>query len=211
MREGILQIGSDLREFAKDSLNRHETMQAASRREGATTNSHEVRRTFVETSAPKAFANPPQKVSTAAPTVSAVTSTVSEGAFFTLIVDSGGDTYLQGGSVVGGNGGSDTIADYKVIDSVTGGTSADGNILYVQVSCTGVVGDGILLPGCSVVSATTGSAATLPDNQAFTAASYTGKNLYVEIGRWAEDLFYPSAPGNLIATGCVGSFSITRT
>lgn len=51
----------DLKDFAKDSLRRHEDMRAAIRRETAGIKPVEVRRSYVELPAPKGFADPPAK------------------------------------------------------------------------------------------------------------------------------------------------------
>lgn len=141
---------------------------------------------------------------------SSSTVAAATGSFRNQYVDDDGHTYLQGGSVTGGNGGSATIADLKVVDGTTGITGTEGNILYAEVTCNATVEDGIMLPGCEVTAATTNEAATLPDNEQFTAAAYTGKKLYIELGRWNADEFLPAAAGNLHAAGCIGNFSITR-
>ena len=132
------------------------------------------------------------------------------GAFWTQYLDSSGDTYLQCGSVTGGNGGSVTIADKKVLDSVTGVGTLSGNILYIEVQCDATVEDGLMMPGCTVTAASlTDSAAILPDNDTFTVASASG-SIYREIGRWTDDAFLPSGPpGNLLASGCIGNFQVT--
>ena len=137
---------------------------------------------------------------------------VSSGSFFTLyVIASGGgagDTYLQCGSVTGGNGGSVTIADEKVLDVSTGPTETAGTVLYLKANVTATVTDGIMLPGCELNSAILTT--TLADNHTFTAASDTG-DLYKEVGRWTADNFYPSAPGNFLASGCIGNFDLSRT
>jgi hypothetical protein len=132
------------------------------------------------------------------------------GAFWTQYRDELGDTYLQGGSVTGGNGGSHTFADFKVLDADTGAGSNAGKILFVEVACEATVADGIMQPGCKVITGSDwDSATTLPANDSFTVALATG-SLHREIGRWAGSVFLPSGPpGNLLAAGCIGNFSIT--
>lgn len=120
-----------------------------------------------------------------------------------------GDTYLQGGSVVGANGGSATIADIKVVDKDTGPVGGNGQILYVKVNCRGVVVNGVMLPGCTLLSAVTGVGSSLPDNDAFTVSNITG-DLYEEIGRWNEVEFLPSSAGTIYAHGCIGDFYLNR-
>lgn len=131
------------------------------------------------------------------------------GAFYTLYVDSG-DTYLQCGSITGGNGGSDTIADEPVLDAgdLPAGVIG-GHILAVQANVTATISDGIMLPGCGLNSASIAAVPTLPQNHQFTVASPTG-SIYTEVGRWNETEFLPSAIGNLYADGCIGSFNISR-
>lgn len=203
----------DLREFAKISLERHEMMQAATRREAANNRDVEIKRTYVEMAPPKGFADPPQKRGRDNPQEVVEAGGISSGAFFSLyVIASGGgagDTYLQCGSVTGGNGGSETITDEKVLDNTTGvGTNA-GKILYMTASCTATVTDGVMLPGCLLNSASLSTGASVPSNHTFTTSSATG-NIYVEIGRWTADNFYPSMPGNILASGCIGNFSLSR-
>lgn len=140
-----------------------------------------------------------------------VGSAPATGAFYgKYLVD--GHTYLQGGSVTGGNGGSKTIPpgiDLKLIDAVSGPTHTDGTILYLKVGVTANVSAGIMLPGCEVTSATTGTGSSLPANSTLTVSSTTGF-LYAEIGRWTETDFLPSGSGNFSATGCIGNFTLNR-
>lgn len=134
--------------------------------------------------------------------------TIDTRAFYTLYQDEDGNTFLQGGTVTGGNGGTVSIADEKVVDSISGPTNSAGTKLYVKASCEATVEDGLMMPGCKLNSAsitTTGGS-----NATFTVASPTG-DLYYEIGRWTADGFYPSGIGNLHASGCIGSFGISRT
>lgn len=51
----------DLIEFAKEAMARHETMQAATRREQSSAPAVEIRRTSIEMEPPKGFADTPQK------------------------------------------------------------------------------------------------------------------------------------------------------
>jgi len=79
------------------------------------------------------------------------------GAFWTQYTNEAGDTYLQAGSVTGGNGGSYVFPDKKLIDadSGPGGTpepvETAGTVLHVKVSCEATIADGIMLPGCKVI------------------------------------------------------------
>ena len=135
------------------------------------------------------------------------------GAFWTRYSDELGDTYLQGGTITGGNGGSESIADEKVMDAETGAETNADKILYIQANCTATVEDGIMLPGCLLNSASLSTVAIgtgVPANHTFTVASATG-NIYLEIGRWNADSFLPAGPpGNLLASGCIGDFSISK-
>ena len=140
------------------------------------------------------------------------TGAENAGAFWTQYVDTAtGDTYLQGGSVTGGNGGSHTFADYMVLDSTLGVDTHEGDILYVKVSCEATVADGVMLPGCLVVAGSDWGFDTpaIPANHSFTTVAATG-DIYREIGRWTDVAFLPSGPpGNLSAGGCIGGFLIS--
>jgi hypothetical protein len=129
------------------------------------------------------------------------------GAFYGLYTDEDGDTYLQGGTVTGGNGGSDTRADIKVIDADTGPVETAGTVLYLHANCKATVEDGIMLPGCELLS--TGVNTTPGVNHTFTVAADTGY-LHQEIGRWTETAFLPAGSGNFLASGCIGNFALTR-
>jgi hypothetical protein len=185
-------------------------MQAASRR-GAIDRKGETVRTFTQLPGPKGFATPPQKFPKRTQQITEEGSVASGGAFYSMYDDGSGDIYLQGGSVTGGNGGTATIADYKVIDAGTGPTAAAGTILYMRAACTATVADGIMLPGCLLTGGSTSlqTGSSIPDNHTFTTTLDNGY-IYTEIGRWTADDFLPSAPGNLLADGCIGSFQLTR-
>jgi len=135
------------------------------------------------------------------------------GAFVTLFAKDG-HTYLQGGSVTGGNGGGHTFDDYKVIDSADESPLANsGKVLYIKVKVKATVSAGIMLPGCEVVAGSGWGTATIaagvPPNESLTVTSDEG-HLYREIGRWNDTAFLPSGPaGNRQASGCIGNFQIT--
>jgi hypothetical protein len=136
------------------------------------------------------------------------------GAFFSLYTDEDRDTYLQGGSVTGGNGGTETIANIKVKDADTGVGSLAGKRLYLKADCEATVDSGIMLPGCLLKGATcsladTTTAGDIPPNHTFTTTAKTG-SIYVEIGRWTADSFLPAAVGNVLASGCIGNFHLSR-
>jgi len=141
------------------------------------------------------------------------------GAFWTQYTDGLGDLYLQGGTVTGGNGGSYTFPDFRLIDADGGPggipyvAGTPGQILYIYVSCIATVADGVMLPGCEVSGESGASdwdvAEAVPPNDSFTVTDSAG-NLYREIGRWTDAAFLPSGPpGNLRADGCIGNFQIT--
>lgn len=134
------------------------------------------------------------------------------GSFWGLYVKSG-HTYLQGGTVSGGSG-TKTIDDIKVLDGKTvAGTLVD-KILWVSITVNGVASDGVLLPGANVTAAECSVTSTVgtqvPSNTLPTASSPSGKKVYVEIGRWTKEGFFPSKQGHIQVSFCPGSFTITR-
>lgn len=131
----------------------------------------------------------------------------TEGAFFTIYVDDAGDTYLLGGSVTGGNGGSVSIPDYKIIDADTGPEQVAGTILYILADCSATVEDGLMLPGCLLNDADWDLVGG--SNHTFTVVADTG-NIYYEIGRWTATSFLPAGVGSLLASGCIGNFALAR-
>jgi hypothetical protein len=133
------------------------------------------------------------------------------GSFYTMYEDGDGDTYLQGGTVAGGHGGSETLADYKVLDATTGVGTLSGKILWAEVTVSATNSDGILLPGLSVTAAAYGTPGTaVPDNEVITAASPTGKKLYYELGRWTDTTFLPAGVGGLATQACLGNWNLVR-
>jgi hypothetical protein len=139
------------------------------------------------------------------------TTTQSAGSFYNVYVSADdGHTYLQGGTVTGGDG-TDTIADIKVIDSGSGPVSAVGNHLYVEATGNGVVEDGVLLPGWDLTSASTGTAASVPSDTLPTASSSSGKKCYVDLGVFTSDDFLPAAAGSIRISFCPGSYTVSRS
>lgn len=132
------------------------------------------------------------------------------GSFFTIYVDSdSGDTKLQGGTVTGGSG-TETIADI-VIKSSGSSTMAQtaGTHMYIHASGSGVVEDGVLLPGWNQSTATVSYGATVPSNDLPTASSASG-DVYVDLGVFTEDNFLPAKAGPIDVAFCPGTFTITR-
>lgn len=129
------------------------------------------------------------------------------GAFFAQRKVSG-DTYLQGGTVTGG-GGTETIAEIKVVDADTGPVAAAGHHLYISANGGGLVVDGVLLPGFDLTTATTATAAAVPGNSLPTASDAAGQ-CRISLGEFTESGFTPNLPGNLAISFCPGNFTITR-
>lgn len=136
---------------------------------------------------------------------------ITDGAFYSEYVDGSGDTYLQGGQVISGSG-NFSIADIKVIDAGTGITESNGDLLVLEVTVDGYVVDGVLLAGLTATAAAyvSPSVSSLPGNTLPIIGSHTGRKVYVEIGRWAADNFYPASPGNIRISFCPGAYTITR-
>jgi hypothetical protein len=143
----------------------------------------------------------------------AASATATDGAFYGIFTNEDGETFLQGGSVTGGNGGSATIDDYMILDADGIPTSTAGTILYAQAAVSAATdpASGIMLPGCALSTASLATAGSVPPNSAFTVAVPTG-NLYVEVGRWTEAGFARAfgGGGNLTAAGCIGNFSLSQ-
>lgn len=134
---------------------------------------------------------------------------VAFGAFYGLVVIDG-DTYLQGGTVSGGTG-NETVANIKIIDSVTGIMQTAGNHMYIDATGSGVEADGVLLPGWNLSSATISYASSLPANTLPTAASPSGKHCRIDLGVFTETTFLPAGSGNVQITSCPGSYSVNRS
>lgn len=204
----------NLGKFAEKTLEQKREAKVAAKTEPKPT-PKVVERRYSTLSTPARPIRRPEKKKVSEPSAAATVATPSSGAFFSMyLVTAGpsiGDTFLQGGGVSGGNGGSVSIADIKVIDSVAGpvfgaGTVSAGTVLYLKASCEATVSDGIMLPGCKLLSAVTTT--TGGTNHTFTTTSATGF-LYLELGRWTDDSFLPAEAGNKMASGCIGNFNLT--
>jgi hypothetical protein len=133
------------------------------------------------------------------------------GAFWGMYVEKG-DTYLQGGTVFGGNG-NKTVEDIKVLDRKTVAATLVGKKLWVEIGFNGVVADGVLLPGGDVTSAKCSAQSTagkdLPPNTLPTAKSPNAKKVFYEVGRWTKDGFFPSRTGHISVGFCPGGYNIS--
>jgi hypothetical protein len=81
--------------------------------------------------------------------------------------------------------------------------------MYIIANCTCTTEDGIMLPGLLLNSASVATGATVPANHTFTVDSDTG-GMHLELGRWNETRFLPSARGHIEAGGCPGNFFLRR-
>ena len=127
------------------------------------------------------------------------TATITFAATGTIRADAASDS--------SGNGGSVSIDDVKVIDVGTGPVHAAGTVLYLKAECEATVSDGIMLPGCKLLADVTATTAG-GTNHTFTTTSATGY-LYLELGRWTDNGFYPAEAGNKMASGCIGNFTLS--
>jgi hypothetical protein len=136
-------------------------------------------------------------------------SGASSGAFYTIIEDEFGDKFLQGGSV---NGVGVDTSDLKVFDSTP---SPDGTWqgtndqqLYLSVVGTGVVEDGVLLPGFEI-SSITPTIGTPPASTPPTADDPSGTCI-LTLGTFFNEAFYPDNIGSFTVAVCIGSFVVAR-
>ncbi len=128
------------------------------------------------------------------------------GSFCKMYKDDDGDTYLQGGTIVGGNTGSVVIADEKVLDSTTAAGSNAGKSLYLKANITAFVEADITQFGVKLNSASLTT--TLPTAHDFTDSSPTGI-IFREVGRWTDTTFLPSgACGLSRAGGCIRDYKL---
>lgn len=115
---------------------------------------------------------------------------------------------LQGGQVTGSEGN-------KVVPDIDLGTigeePADGTHFYLKITGSGVIIETILYGGFNVTAAVAESGTSLPDNTQPTATTSAGRTCYLLLGTWTNDVFSPSAGGNVGITFCPGGgYSISR-
>lgn len=209
---------TDLRDFASSILDRKFTANTLINSQPSVPKAR-VESSFTSSPmTPMSFEAPKGRGRGAGDTTSESTTITSvSGAFYRTYVNGDGDTMLQGGVVKSGSG-NFTIADLKVIDAGTGivdpsGASASaGDILVLNVDVDGYVVDGVLLAGLTATGAAyiTTSTSTIPDDTLPTVSSHSGKEVYIEIGRWTADSFFPSNIGNIRISFCPGAYQITR-
>lgn len=134
------------------------------------------------------------------------------GAFFRLYQQAS-DTFLQGGYVGAGEGGS-SVADIKVLttsgEDTTPYAASAGDRLWLEVVTSAILDEDedVQLPGIEIDSVTEHRGGTPPANS-FPSVSAAGK-VVIELGRWTTDSFLPATSGNILVSGCIGSYSITR-
>lgn len=203
----------DLLEFAKDAMQRHEAMQAATRRE-VSSRPKETVRTFTSAGPTRPFSNSALKkaAEVTPPQETAASVSASTGAFYGLYDDSSGDTYLQGGQIKAGSG-TFTLDDFLVVDGGSGIVADDGDRLVLKLTVSGYEEDSVLLAGLTATAGAyvTPHVATVDDDTLPEVGDTTGKFVFIEIGRWTADSFLPSAMGNIIVSFCPGQgYSIER-
>jgi hypothetical protein len=113
---------------------------------------------------------------------------------------------LLGGTVTGGEG-TETIADITI--GTIGEEPADGTFYWLSIDVTANEEDGVLLPGCEVTYATTGSGTTVPSNTIPEVGALSGQ-LYISLGEWMAGKFTPAGCGNLQVFHCPGTLSYSR-
>lgn len=133
-------------------------------------------------------------------------SGTASGAFYTLItIEEGpnaGDIHLQGGAV---NGEDVTTTSLKLYDlSSDTWEGGDDDQLYLTVSGTGVVADGVLLPGFTV-STITPSIGSPPGDTPPTKDDTAGTAI-LSLGTFFNGGFFPAVAGNRNVAVCIGSF-----
>lgn len=120
-----------------------------------------------------------------------------------------GDTYLQGGTITGSNGGSEVLADFKVVDAAdTAPLEDSGDRLWLVCNVTATIANGVVQPGVALNSAGFTQGASAPASHVFSTSALTG-DLVREVGRWTDSEFLPSGACGLSAvSGCPGGFAI---
>lgn len=131
---------------------------------------------------------------------------IPAGAFHTLVtITSGagsGDIHLQGGTV---NGEDVTTTSLKLYDFGTDTwEGADDEQLYLTVTGTGVVADGVLLPGFTV-SSITASIGSPPGDTPPTKDTPSGTAI-LSLGTFFNGGFLPAIAGNRNVAVCIGTF-----
>jgi len=132
------------------------------------------------------------------------------GAFWGFYINTKGETYLQGGTVTGGDN-SIVVEDIKVLDPATGVGTLKGKMLWLQITGDGLVTQGRLQGVFNLKKAVTGMGTSLPDITLPTKDSAKGKNFYLLLGSWTDKKFMPSQTGHVGISFCPnGGYNINR-
>jgi predicted RNA-binding protein len=137
-----------------------------------------------------------------------VAPVVQPGSFYGTLTENG-HTYLQGGTVQGGEG-TETIDKIKIRDAVNGLMGGVDDILYIRVTGNGVKDEDVLLGGYEVTGATTHIAANMPDDTLPTVTNTTGRLKHLNLGVFTADGFYPNTAGDFSISYCPGAYSTYR-
>jgi hypothetical protein len=209
----------DLREFAKRTMERHEDMQAATRRQGANNRDVEVKRTYVTMEPPKAFAAQPQKIRKNAPQVAEGGSTsVESGAFYGIYTvasegEDNGDIMLQGGQVTAGTG-SEMVPNIRLYDFSASqwlGDWTTGEVLQLEITGEGDTADDVLMPVFNMDPAgyATSAVTAIADDILPEVGALSGQ-CNVLLGQFTEAGFAPSNVGSVQVSFCFGGFTRSR-
>jgi len=113
---------------------------------------------------------------------------------------------LLGGTVTGGG-------ETETIDEITIGSIQsppdDGTFYWLTIDVTANAEDDVLLPGCELTSATTGSGTKVPSNTIPEVGSLSGQ-IYISLGEWMGGVFVPAGCGNIQIFHCPGTLSYSR-
>lgn len=125
---------------------------------------------------------------------------------FARVFREGSDWMLQGGHVLGADSSEVEVSALNIGN--VGSEPADDTHYWLRVMGNGVIADGYLQGGFEVTSAS--GTSTEGSNVVPTHTSSSG-TVYISLGTWYEERFYPALAGNLNVAFCPpGSFIISR-
>lgn len=130
------------------------------------------------------------------------------GAFFGKISEDG-IMYLQGGSVTAGDG-TESFDKIALTNAAGDLLRTPGTYMWVNVTGSGIVADGVLLAGYNLSTATIAYGSSVPSNTLPLATSENGRKCYVNLGFFTATEFLPAGSGNVGISYCPGSYFVSR-
>lgn len=110
---------------------------------------------------------------------------------------------LQGGQVTPRDSDDSNVDDIAI--GTVGSEPADGTLVWLEITGTGVVSNGRLYGGFKVTAVADDDGTLMGADTFPTVASSTGRKCHVLLGGWQGDVFFPATAGSVSVEFCPGA------